>query len=92
MFSVNDVQVLLKEGELVYKGDPTRSWGQEDEFSDGETFVESYGLEKKLEAAVTSIDETFDDIEDVLEATFGDGMQVTVHRNGKIEVDEYDHD
>ena len=34
----------------------------------------------------------FNGLEDVLQTTFGDGVQVRIERNGNITVEEYDHD
>jgi len=42
--------------------------------------------------AAAEVGKFFQDIEDVLETAFGDGVEVTVKRSGAITVDDYDHD
>lgn len=42
--------------------------------------------------AAKAVGKFFQDIEDVLESAFGDGVEVTVERSGAITVDDYDHD
>jgi hypothetical protein len=42
--------------------------------------------------AAAAVEKFFEDIDDVLETAFGDGVTVTIERNGAITVDDYDHD
>ena len=61
----------------------TTDEGEVDDFD----FDEHYG--HKFAKAVEKM---LDTAEDVLEVAFGESSKVTCHRDGKIAVDEYDHD
>lgn len=67
------------------------AWEAETE-EDDEKWQGTWGDNKTLSAVTEEVQEFFNDIQEVLEQAFGDGYQITVQKNGDIEVEEYDHD
>jgi hypothetical protein len=68
---------------------------EEDRHDTGsESWKESYNDRKtdKAAQAVYEVETLFHDIEEVLNTAFGDGVEVTIERNGEVTVDDYDHD
>jgi hypothetical protein len=54
---------------------------------DDDEYEYNYGRE-----SFTAFRKLVEEAEEVLEEAFGDGSKVTVHRDGRVEVDEYEHD
>ena len=83
VFYVHDPEVKLD-------GVETGGWN-----NDG--YLDSYHLEKEqskraLAAALGDFHTTVQELESIFNTVFGDGVQVTVYRNGEIEIDEHEHD
>lgn len=71
--------------------------GEDFDYDDGD--IDGYGNDAhKLTAAQKKVFKSFEDFltgtigEDLAERVFGDGVKVTLWRDGKIDVDDYDHD
>lgn len=95
VFSVNEPEVEVLAGTLLAKKDPQRGWPEEDQFAQEGEYNDGWTFRTELPQLNDSVQEiyrVFQDIEDVMLAVFGDGVQVTVSREGEIEIDDYDHD
>lgn len=66
----------------------------DEEYDDEEDWHEAWDGEgaHPLSAVADQVEKFFEDIDDVMHEAFGDGVQVTVQRNGTITVDDYCHD
>mgnify|MGYP003440024300 CR=1 FL=1 len=68
-----------------------KEYGDEEDGDDTEWEYISWKPSNPIEAAMKEIEDTLNLNEDILEAVFGDGVQVIVTKDG-IDVEDYDHD
>lgn len=81
-FSVNEPSVKLK-GDKEYK--------QEYEFSS--TYQRTPSKDDlRISKGLSKLHKQFEKVEDVFESVFGDHSEITVQSNGKVEIEEYEHD
>jgi hypothetical protein len=96
VFNVNEPEVQFAEGTFLAKAhEEGRSYPEQDEYADGEEFYDKWTFRVQQKTVADLINEVytvFQEIDQVMQAVFGDGVQVTVTRDGDVEIDEYDHD
>ena len=93
-FSGNEPEVEVLDKILLAKRKPN-GYPDEDQYSVKGEFVDAWSIKgehKDLAASLDEIHVLFQRIEDVMNAVFGDGVEVTVTRDGEIDIDDYDHD
>lgn len=61
-------------------------WRQDEKAENGEELTEEEKFARDYYTLLTKVPE------DVMESLFGDHVKITVNRDGRIEVDEYNHD
>ena len=63
---------------------------------DSSGFAEYYSLDDQKSALLCQnlkdLECQLEEVEDILEECFGDGVQVTVSRNGSVTINDYEHD
>lgn len=95
-FNVNDPEVSFEAGTLLAKKHERRGeYPDADETADEDEYYDTWGFsvqQKDVSEAVGGLYTVMQEIEQVMQAIFGDGSQITVTRNGEIEVEDYDHD
>lgn len=96
VFRVNDPEVRFTEGTVIaLKHEEGRSYPEEDEYADDDTHYDTWSFrvqQKPIADAVNEIYTVFQEIDQVMQAVFGDGVVVKVFRDGDVEINEYDHD
>lgn len=87
VFGLHGVYLNLNESSL---SDEAEEYGGD--YDDG--FLSSYDKKVKgtLKTDFQSLEDTLEENQDLLEEVFGDHMKVTVHRNGTVDIEEYEHD
>jgi hypothetical protein len=95
-FNVNDIEAEFIAGTLLAKKfDKSKDWPTEDESAQEGEFYVSWNFSKQhadLSKEIGEIGNVFSTVEDLMLTVFGDGVQVTVTRDGEIEIEDYDHD
>lgn len=87
-FSVGDVTVKLKGTDEKNDEDGDEDYEDEDGFLD--SYSDRVKAIKGLGDAMDEIGAALSENEDVLEQVFSNNVKVTVSRDGKIEIDDYD--
>jgi hypothetical protein len=102
-FSVHDVFThLTNEGRLSFGLDPIDEDDDEEDYCEGDLYdiFSGYGDERKYISprakevceAASALDKGVRGLEQFMEGIYGDGVQVTMYRDGTSEIDEYGHD
>ncbi len=96
VFNVHEPEVQFAEGTfLAQKHEEGRSYPEQDEYADGEEYYDTWTFRVQQKAVADLVNgayTVFQEIDQTMQAIFGDGVQVTVTREGEIEIDDYDHD
>lgn len=95
VFSVHEPEVQFVEGVFLSKKHEHGSYPEEDEYADGEGYYGTWTFRVQQKAIADMVNEAyslFQEIDQVMQDVFGDGVKVTVTRDGDIEIEEYDHD
>lgn len=58
----------------------------------GEEWSSAWGQEGALKKRLSAFEKDFEELQDVFQMAFGDGFKVIVTSDGKVQVEEYDHD
>lgn len=95
VFGVHEPEVQFVEGTFLSKKHERGSYPEEDEYANGDDYYDLWTFRVQQKAVTDTVNEAyavFQEIDQVMQAVFGDGVRVTVTRDGDIEVEEYDHD
>lgn len=70
---------------------------EEDEEEEGESspglfWADSWCIKGRGTAPMKEFSKAICGLEDALEAAFGDGVEIVLHRDGSVDVQEYEHD